>query len=279
MKSWFSVPVFLATAGCLQQGAPPFVDGGIRDGGADGGERPDAGDASIDDAGQDGGTDAGLYCIPSSIDFGTVTFGESVTVTLTCTNARGYDAAFEIGVPPPPFQILSAPCCSGSPFTLTAGASTPITVAFDPMAEGSADAGMWVRGYFQDGMVLQADIPLTGTCDVLPCDYTLTPSSMNFGPVTVGSTEMGTFTVANVGQSSCLLDIELAPDCAPAFSFPIGPLLSLRLDPTGVPFPSSSMLPIAFTPPDAGSFGCGFSGTLADDGGLGEAYFQGEGVE
>jgi subtilisin family serine protease len=74
-----------------------------------------------------------LSVTPASGDFGNVIVGQSGDLVFTVTNTGGGTLTGSASLPAGPFSIVS-----GSPFSLGAGASAPITVRFAPTETGPA---------------------------------------------------------------------------------------------------------------------------------------------
>jgi hypothetical protein len=100
----------------------------------------------------------------------------------------------------------------------------------------------------------------SGVCRPDHCCLRVTPSDLNFGKVTVGTTVTSTFDIENLGPGECLVTgFNPAAGCAPAFTLPNGPVVSQRLSAPGSDggFPTSLAILVSFAPPDAGTFTCG----------------------
>jgi hypothetical protein len=113
------------------------------------------------------------------------------------------------------------------------------------LVDAGADAGKW-----EDG----------GTYEP-PCDFTITPTSVNWNEVQPGTFDdggvLGIFTISDIGPGSCTLgNITLCPGSDPAFSLVGGPVVSVQLSPPGVDagFPSDVQLSVSFTPRGPGSY-------------------------
>ncbi len=122
----------------------------------------------------------------SALDFGHVYVGESSQRTFTVTNtgqgtlSGSYSScgAFEV--------------MEGGEFSLGAGQSQPITVAFFPLNPGNYGCDL-------DGLAC-ADIPLTGTSDFAPV-CSLSTASLDFGSMQPGVAVERVFTITNSGGS------------------------------------------------------------------------------
>jgi hypothetical protein len=133
------------------------------------------------------GTGGGVSLVPTNVKFGSVAVGESASATLTLTN----DSAAEFApmkaftaFNPDEFQFGVGTCGSIVP----AGGSCTIVVRFSPVTTGLRTAGLTVGG-----RVANASLSGTGVAG----SVSVSPSSLDFGTVTVGNSSAQTITVTN----------------------------------------------------------------------------------
>jgi Abnormal spindle-like microcephaly-assoc'd, ASPM-SPD-2-Hydin len=118
---------------------------------------------------------------PATLDFGSVAIGSRQTINLTVTNSRGSAATVtQISVTGTGFSFTST---SKVPFQLPAGQSAIVAISFAPTAAGRATGSASVT---ISGGASPAPTSLIGS-GLASGQLGLTPASMNFGNVTVGS--------------------------------------------------------------------------------------------
>ncbi len=152
-------------------------------------------------------TPARLSLSTSSISFGSVTVGTSATSTITLTNssaAGGPSVTFsQVAVTGSGFTVSTA----ALPIVLTPGGTSTITIQFAPLAAGTISGSLSIT---VAGAENPASIPLTGTgiaaagtvAGVTPGQLTMSPSSLSFGSVVVGSSQTLPATLTNAGGAS-----------------------------------------------------------------------------
>jgi hypothetical protein len=174
---------------------------------------------------------------PSSIYFGNVQIGNTSKVFVTLSNAKSgnitisNDATKGTG-----FSVEGLPL----PLTLTPGQSFTFTISFSPQLAGSVNGsfvGLNPKNYSN---VL---IPLNGT-GTTAGQLSLSPSSVSFGNVTVGSTASKSGTLSAVGTS---VTVTSAGSSSSEFS-----VSGISL-PTTIPAGQSVPYSVAFTPQSSGT--------------------------
>jgi hypothetical protein len=132
---------------------------------------------------------------PTSLSFGNVTVGSSVSLTENLTNSGGTSLT------------ISAASATGSgfsisgltlPLTLTAGQSTSFTVRFAPTTGGAVTGNVAISS---DGANPNLNIALSGT-GVTAGTLSANPTSLSFGNVQVGSSLNLSETLTNTGGSA-----------------------------------------------------------------------------
>ena len=133
---------------------------------------------------------------PGDLTFGSVTVGgsgkQSVTVSNTGSANLSITAANVTGSG---FSTSSLPL----PMTVAAGGSTTITVNFAPSTSGSVTGSLSLTS---NAPTSPTAIALSGTGVVAPLTLTANPTILNFGNVTVGSTNSQNVTLTNNGNSN-----------------------------------------------------------------------------
>jgi hypothetical protein len=133
---------------------------------------------------------------PTSINFGSVIVGNTTSQTVTMNNTGTAS-----------LTISSAPVSGAGfsitgltlPLTLGIGALSSFTVQFAP---GSAGAVSGSVSLTSDASNSPTNLALSGTGVAQTLTVSMSPSTINFGDVTVGSTSDQTVTVANTGNSN-----------------------------------------------------------------------------
>jgi hypothetical protein len=172
---------------------------------------------------------------PASLSFGQVSVGSSSTLSVVLTNPRAWKIKlFAVQVVGTGFSV-SGPTL---PMTLNPKQSITLKVAYAPPVAGSDGGGVSIAG---PGVV----IPLTGTGAATTAgQLTLTPASVNFGSVDIGSNSKQIFTVKATGAS---VTISSASSSNSQFTLP-GVSLPLTIA-SG----QSEQLDAVFTPTKSGS--------------------------
>ena len=90
------------------------------------------------------------------------------------------------------------------PFDIASGASADVTVDYTPTAEGATNGTLFI---VSDNPVMTNTVLLTGfgvqpvtTCTIIP-----SKSSIDFGNVTVGTTNVVKTTISNIGLTNCTI--------------------------------------------------------------------------
>ena len=127
---------------------------------------------------------------PSSLSFGTVTVGTSKDLSFTVQNTGGSTLTGSASTSAP-YSIAS-----GASFNLGPGASQLVMVRFSPTVTGSVTRTV---AFTSNGGNVSP--PVTGTGGAAPV-IAVTPSSLSFGTVIVGTSKDLTFTVKNSGAGT-----------------------------------------------------------------------------
>jgi hypothetical protein len=147
------------------------------------------GAASDVGADETGGATPGpdIEVTPSSLSFGPVSVGSTDDLTVTVRNSGGGTLTGAASTSAP-FGVVGT-----ASYSLAANQTATITVRFSPTAPGAASRSLTLTG--GGG----ASVSLSGTgATELPA-LAVTPASLSFGPVSVGSTDDLTVTVRNAG--------------------------------------------------------------------------------
>ena len=222
----------------------------------------DSGTVSVDLHGT--GTKTGLGASPATVAFDDVPTGAHQTLSLNIQNTG--TAAVTItssAKPTAPFTVTGLPA-TGS--TLAAGASVSVSVTYTPTVAGTQSSSLGVTS--SGGTVT---VPLTGTAVTGAAHLTLTPTSIDFGSVTVGQTLSKTFTISNTGNIQLTLTKAAPP--AGVFQAPTPVSEGQTLAPG-----DAITQTITFTPTAAGAATGSYSITGNDGQGAILVHFTGTGV-
>ena len=152
----------------------------------------------------------GYLTAPASMNLGSVAVGGSQTQALTLSNSGGSSLT------------ISGATVSGAgfsvsgltfPYTLAAGGSASLSVIFAPTAAGTDTARVTLSS---DASNPSVAVSLTGSATTSSGTLGLTPGSMNFGTVTIGTAQSqsgnitasgGSVTVSSVSSSNSVFTV------------------------------------------------------------------------
>lgn len=133
---------------------------------------------------------------PTSLSFSSTTVGQNQSLSETITNSGSASVSIsQISVSGAGFSLVGAQ----SSQTLTAGQSTTFSVKFAPTSAGSATGTLTVSS---DASNPSLTVAVSGTGAASPGQLGSNPTSLNFGSVTVGSSQSLSATITNSGGSS-----------------------------------------------------------------------------
>jgi hypothetical protein len=130
----------------------------------------------------------------STLDFGSVNTGNTATQSFTVTNAGAgtLSGSASIADASAPYTIVS-----GSPYSLSEGASVDVEVEFSPTSTGTFTTDVnFTGGGGATRSVTGSGAATTGTLSVEPTD------GLVFGNVAVGNSSILSFTVTNTGAGT-----------------------------------------------------------------------------
>jgi hypothetical protein len=146
-------------------------------------------------------TGVAIEISPSSVSFGNVAMGQSATKTLTLTNT-GTEALSVSGI-----SVAGTGFTASGPhlpISLAAGQSTSISAVFKPTA-GNADTGTITITSNAAGSPSLVALSGTGTTGTTAAALTVTPTTIAFGSVAVGSEQTQTVHVENTGNETATI--------------------------------------------------------------------------
>jgi hypothetical protein len=177
---------------------------------------------------------------PASLSFGNVAMGATATAQVVLTNTQKSS------------MTLTSPQITGStfsiggasfPLTLVGGQSLKLTATFKPQSTGLTGGSSYFSGP-------SLNLPLTGTGTGASSQLTITPATLNFGSVTVGTTATQTATLSAVGGS---VTISSASSSSSQFALP-GAVF-----PKTIPAGGAVSLNVTFTPNKNGTISAALS--------------------
>lgn len=177
------------------------------------------------------GTQSGLFATPSSLAFGTVPTGNSMTLQTTILNGGTTAETISATAPPAPFTV------TGVPASLAAGASATVSVTYKPTTAGSGTGSFTLTGAAGSPLT----VPLSGTGAVGQGTLSASPASVSFGSVPLGQRGEQAVTVTNTGNLPVTITGFSAPAAPWGTPDPVQP--GLTLDPG-----YDLQLPVTFAP-------------------------------
>jgi hypothetical protein len=147
----------------------------------------------------------GYLTAPGSLSFGSITVGSSQSKALTLSNTGAQSLTISAAnITGTGFTVSGL----SLPYSLAAGASANLTVVFSPTSSGTDTASLAITSNASDPSVA---VSLSGTATTASGTLGVTPGSINFGNVTVGTIQTqsgsvtatgGGLTLSSVGSSS-----------------------------------------------------------------------------
>ncbi|MGA8150075.1 MAG: choice-of-anchor D domain-containing protein [Terriglobales bacterium] len=182
----------------------------------------------------------------STVEFGSVTVGQSKTVTLTATNTGAAAVTVNSAASSASQFSLTKPTL---PLTVAVGQNVTLSLTFAPTAQGTVTGNLSISSNASDSAVTVA---LSGNgVTGAPGNVTPTQSSLSFASVQVGLSQTLSETLTNSGGSS--LTISQAAPSGTGFS------VNGLIPPVTLTAGQSVTFSVVFTPQSAGSA----SGNLA----------------
>jgi Abnormal spindle-like microcephaly-assoc'd, ASPM-SPD-2-Hydin/Protein of unknown function (DUF1573) len=155
---------------------------------------------------------------PSSLDFGSLTVGQSASKILTITNSGTQPVTVSgISVTGSAFTMKPMPV----PMALAVGQSATVSTTFTAAASGPVSGQIMISSNAPDSPVVVA---LTAAGVSKPSNLTVTPASVSFGDVKVGSESTQTVRLTNAGSSSMAISAVSASGTGISLSGPSFPV-------------------------------------------------------
>ncbi|MBI3951626.1 MAG: choice-of-anchor D domain-containing protein, partial [Acidobacteria bacterium] len=209
---------------------------------------------------------------PTSLDFGNVTLGQSSNLTLTVRNLGNATLTVNSITSSNSQFFVASPAL---PFTVTAGASVTVTVSFKPFATDAQTGTLSINSNDPDESTVNVSLTGRGVQPPAP-DIDVTPTSLDFGSVTVGQSKDLALTVRNLGNATLTINAITSSNSqfsviAPSTPFTVtagGSIaFTVRFTPTTAGAQTST-LSIASNDPDESTVNVAMTGTGAGGGAL-----------
>ncbi|MGC1835619.1 MAG: choice-of-anchor D domain-containing protein, partial [Candidatus Acidiferrales bacterium] len=142
------------------------------------------------------GVQGSLTANPSSINFGSLLVGAGGSVNITLTNSGTASVTISQGSAS---GIGFSMTGLSVPATLTAGQTTTFTAKFSPTAAGAATGNISIASNAPGSPLT---IALTGSGTTGQAQLTMSPASVSYGNVAVGSSATQTITLTNSGNAT-----------------------------------------------------------------------------
>ncbi len=183
------------------------------------------------------GTRPGFYASPTRLDFAAIPVRTTTATALVITNAgTTVETVSSITRPRAPFTVSGLP--GGA---VPAGKSVTAMVTFRPTRVGRNSSRLVIRA--RDGTSLTVDLTGSSLADV--SKMSLSPSSVGFGSIPVGSQATQTIELTNSGDLPATITATSPPQVP--FGNPDPVPAGLTLDPG-----EGISIPVTLTPPSAG---------------------------
>jgi len=141
-----------------------------------------------------------LSIVPSSVNFSTVVVGQKNTQTLQLSNTGSASLTIQsIQASGTGFSVTPPTL----PLSLAVGASQNVTVAFAPASAAAATGTLTITSNDPNS---PASVPLQGTGQASTTQLQFSPTSVNFGTVTVSTKSSQSATLKNTGNVSITLN-------------------------------------------------------------------------
>ncbi len=183
-----------------------------------------------------GTTSDSLVASPASVSFGQVAVGSSTTVPVVLSNTRSWSVKITTWQMTGSGFSASGPAL---PFTLKGGQSVTLNLTFAPQTAGISGGSVFVV----TGSSLSVPLNGTGTTSAAG-QLTITPSLVNFGDVTVGTTGTQPITMSAANAS-----VTVTSDASSSSQF----VLTGATLPLTIPAGQSMSFNVAFTPTGSGT--------------------------
>jgi hypothetical protein len=179
-----------------------------------------------------------LNIAPSPLAFGSVLVGTNKTLTITLRNNGGTACTVTSIARNGSSAFAYSPV---GPLNINPGAAVTVTVTFTPWAAGADSAVLQVNS--NDFTKPIQYINLTGSgATTTPCSIRVTPTTLNFGNVQIGTNSVQTFNLINSGGETCTVDRINLLTTSDGFAY------TPTNTPISVPPAGTSVVTVVYTP-------------------------------
>ncbi|MHB8419755.1 MAG: choice-of-anchor D domain-containing protein [Myxococcales bacterium] len=185
---------------------------------------------------QGNAVDSQLTFNPDPVDFGAVPAGSSDTVQVTVQNPGTADVSLtSLSTASGSQAVFALQGLPSFPADLPPGQSLTVTVKYTPSGAAAGDSDTLVASYLASGTLSRrANDPLVGNGILTPCTLVLSPTSLAFGTVNVGTPAQAQLGLTNSGETACTVGaIAIAPGSDPAFTVDPATPATLSIPPGG----------------------------------------------
>jgi hypothetical protein len=188
-----------------------------------------------------------IVVTPAELHFGGMAIGTSRTRNFIVSN-DGYEDLLIADILEGPARTGDFSANPSTALVIPSGTATVVAATFAPSTAGAIASSLVIRS--NDAVNPELSLPADGAGVALPpCQYNITPATIQFGLVYVGETATAAATLTNVGTDACLInDVELIGRMSPtSFTLPRGPQTGIMLA-AG----AALTLDVSYTPRTAG---------------------------
>ncbi len=184
----------------------------------------------------------GLAIIPNPIGFSNVPAGQTLSRSASVTNVGLNTVAIDCVY----LKSLGQSSCgastsifgftgSSAPAQVAPQSSFALTITYTASGNPNGDTDQLDIDFTPTGASLQtATDPILGNQSLSSCSLKITPSSLNFGTVTIGAPVIKSTTLSNIGQSFChVTGIALGATSDPSYSLDASQATSLTIPASG----------------------------------------------
>ncbi len=191
---------------------------------------------------------------PPSLNFGTVTVGNTATLTSDIQNLGNADLTVDNIAPSAGTSAEFSFTAQATPFVIPPGGSQAVSVTYAPTDVGADTGSLEVSSDDPDEPVVALALAGNGVAPLV-CALTVDPPALNFGSIVEGDSSTLSTSVGNAGTADCTVG-SLVISGDPEFSLGAGaPGLPFTVTPGGTPV----SVPVTYSPPAAGTH----TGTLS----------------
>jgi hypothetical protein len=182
---------------------------------------------------------------PTTVPFGTVNLGVSANLTVTVSNT-GTAPLNVTGIALGAGTSTEFTWAPLAPFTVAAGASTPLVITFTPTSVGAKTGSIVISS--NDTVTPTVTVNVSGTGAIPPVPViALNPNPLNFGTLNIGASSNMTTQIQNNGAADLVVNsIALCAGTITEFSF-------VQIAPVTIIAGTSASLSVAYAPTNIGT--------------------------